>query len=302
MKKIASFVSLTVAAAALSAGCAVDVADEAALGGAEEALCPNPEGTNLMLATLAVAIAKDMNRWNLVGDFEKYRGYNNQEMIRIKSASRTLLCGASTCANVDAILALQDSRNDQKIVFSDGTKLSSWTFAARLVAGWDRQKTCEDRKKNGDPNSCSSELHYLTYTDTYPGTCDGGQIMMTKFAATKGNSNGTNAGGALQYPAQLQNKLIWAENGNLNTNPYLQFNVLPGGLDIEIDPGQCMTGDPGCVEQGSGTCANAWQACQRFSVPNIVGQCCTCPLPNNGGTKTGVAAKVVGSNTMYTCN
>src|SRR5688572_27384361 len=100
MKKIASFVSISLAAVGLAAGSSVDVQEEGFdVGAGEEAVCNNLDGTNAMLASLASAIGNELGRWEIVKDFEVYRGYNYQEMIRVKSTSRSKCL--NNCRNID---------------------------------------------------------------------------------------------------------------------------------------------------------------------------------------------------------
>jgi hypothetical protein len=299
MKKIASFVSLALATTAFAAGCSYDVESAEEVANTEEAACANPEGTNLMLASLATAMANELHRWDIVNDFEIYRGANYQEMLRLSTKGKAI-CG-SNCFNIEALLSLQDSKNDQKIRFTDGTKLNSWTFASRLTAGWKEQKTCQDRAANGNINACSSEFHYLTLQTSGPSSC-GPQAALNTYKAEKGQSNGlANLGGNLSYPDQLRKKLVWADkdspikdSAGKPINPYLQFAVISGGQAIEVDPDWCMNG--GCPPvQEPGACAN--QFCSKTSMVNLSGQCCSCQQPT--GVLNGTLVK--GTGPVYYC-
>jgi hypothetical protein len=296
MKKIASFVSISLAAVGLAAGCSVEVQEEGVDVG-EAAVCNNVDGTNAMLASLASAIGNELGRWEMLKDFEIYRGYNNQEMIRVKSASRSKCL--NNCRNIDYILQWQDSRNDQLFVFKGGQKLNSWTFASRLVNGYRAQQTCEARSAT-DTNTCKiTEMvgtvrkdvhHFLEKTSAVHTTCDGVDqgLLLVDYKATRGKADGTH--GELSPEAllpnanQLNRKLVWAYNGITTPNPpaheqhlinpYLQFAAI-NNMTVQIDPGGDNGEEPptpgggcrdGCQVPGGGF---------DLSQP-APGQCCTC--------------------------
>lgn len=281
MKKIASFASFALAAASLVAGCAVDPADgavaqEESIGTDEAAVCVNPDGTNAMLAALAGAIATELHRFEIPTDFEIYRGTYNQEMLRVKQSSRGLC--TNNCRNIDALLMFQDPRNDQVFAFKDGTKLNSWTFASRLVAGLRAQKNCEDRARNGDRTACVSELHYMEKLSSVPTTCNGTDygLRMMKFKVSKANSSGQklNPEQALSNIDPLSKRLLWTDPDQTlpaNGNPFLQFRILSNRVEIELDPNEGTTEDP--IPPAS--CGTSSMKFFPSPNPDITGQCCT---------------------------
>jgi hypothetical protein len=253
---IKKFAPLMFAAAAISsvAGCATDMQPEMT---AEEsaAVCANPEGTNAAIAALAVAITQELHRWQIPTDFYIYRGMYNQAMLGLTQAGKNA-CGGS-CPLTENILAMQDARMDQKIVFN-GTKLSSWSFASRLVTGYENQKICSS---NG---SCPAPAHLFSYNPatTVPGACD----TLFTFPVTKPASQG---GGALTVTQinQLQNALRWTI-GN-GPNPYIAFQA--GAGTVTIDPGGNLN-PPG---QTTGS-----EICQKASLSNLNDTPCTCATLN----------------------
>jgi hypothetical protein len=273
MKK---FAPLFIAAAALGSlqGCATDATSETMSLEDQAVTCFNPEGTNAAIAALATTITQELHRWQIApipassgvaavaGDFYKYRGYNNQEMLGLTSAGLAA-CGSGGCFFTKNILALQDSRMDQKVVFN-GVKLSSWSFASRLVSGFDKQASCNQGKW------CPYVPHVFgwkpdnTYTNvtTAPGACD------TVF--TFGVNKPTAQNHALLTAAEisgLQNALVWtAANG---PNPYIAFQSTAS--TVSIDPTGNLT-DPG---QTTGA-----DVCQKASRTNINGTACTCAANN----------------------
>jgi hypothetical protein len=246
-----------IAAAAMSsiAGCATEAAPEMT---AEDsaAVCENPEGTNAAIAALAVAISQELHRWQITSDFYVYTGYQNQRMLGLTQAGKNA-CGGS-CPLTENILAFQDVRMDQKIVFN-GVKLSSWSFASRLVSGYEKQVTC---KQGG---WCPFEWNHMfgyNPATTQPGACD----TLFTFTVTKPGSMG---GGPLTQAQinSLNNALVWtAANG---PNPYIAFQAAAG--TVTIDPAGNLN-PPG---QTTGS-----EICQKASLTNLNGTPCTCAAYN----------------------
>lgn len=285
--------SLALVAANVSTGCAVDAGTDEQLGTDESAVCQNLDGTNAMLASLATAIANDLGRWEITKDFEIFRGTYYQEQLRIRQSSRGLC--RNGCKNTDALLALQDARKDQLFIFKDGSKLNSWTFAARLVAGYRSQQTCEARARNGDPNSCTTEAHYLEPVSSTPATCGGVDygLSMNVYKTSKATSAGLKVDPEqrLAYPQQLKKKLLWAENGSTGTNPYLQFAALADGIHIEVDPAKGTTEEP----IAPATCGST--QLKLSLTQDITNTCCS----YNGSTNTVYKPYPALGNGWYKC-
>jgi hypothetical protein len=251
-----TFAPLIVAAVALStiAGCSAESKSEMT---AEEtaAVCENPEGTNAAIAALAVAMAQELHRWEILSDFYVYRGPNYQSMLGLTQAGLNA-CGGN-CPITKEILAYQDSRMDQKIVFN-GTKLSSWSFASRLVTGYENQKVAQNA---GRANYASHMFGYNSATTT-PGACD----TLFTFTVTKRGSMG---GGPLTASEvnSLSNALLWT-TGN-GANPYIAFQSTAS--TVTVDP----TGNLNPPGQTTGS-----EICQKVSLGNINGTPCTCAANN----------------------
>src|SRR6478752_9622527 len=166
LKKMKTFASLIVAAAALSsvAGCSTETGTELTAQ-EQSAVCANPEGTNAAIAALATAISQELHRWQIKTDFYVYNGYMSQQMLGLTAAGLAA-CGGS-CPITSEILKYQDARMDQKIVFGT-VKLSSWSFASRLTTGFDNQAACQRN------NQCPFVPHVFSYNAaaTTPGACD----------------------------------------------------------------------------------------------------------------------------------
>lgn len=272
MKK---FAPLFIAAAALGSlqGCATDASTETMSLEDQAATCANPEGTNAAIAALATAITQELHRWQIApiknnygqvvtaGDFYKYTGYNNQMMLGLTSAGLAA-CGGS-CPMTSNILALQDSRMDLKVVFN-GTKLSSWSFASRLVSGFDKQVACNDGKWCPYVSHVFGWLPDGSYNgfSAVPGACD----TLFTFNVTKPAAQNHAALTATETNG-LQNALVWtAANG---ANPYIAFQSTAS--TVSIDPGGNLN-PPG---QTTGA-----EICQQYSSTNINGTPCTCAANN----------------------
>jgi hypothetical protein len=241
----------------------------------------NLDGTNAMLATLAAAMGTELHRFELVNDFEVYRGFNNQEMLRVKQSARALC--TNNCRTIDAFLSLQDSRTDGQFVFKDGTKLNSWTYASRLVTGWRNQKVCLDRAAT-DPRACVTEWHYLEKTNSVPTLCGGVDygLNMNTYKVSKANMYGQKLSPeqALINPDILQRKLLWTDPDQTlpaTGNPYLQFRILNNKVELELDPARAGSGD---APTAPGTCGTT--SLQHSPDVVITGQCCSV----NGSTNT----------------
>ena len=220
------------------------------------AVCANPEGTNAAIAALAVGISQELHRWNISSDFYVKTGYNNQAVLALTQAGLNA-CGGS-CPITSEILAMQDSRMDQKVVFN-GVKLSSWSFASRLVSGYDKQVTCQ---KGGWCPFTTGHMFGYNAATTAAGACD----TLFTFTVTKPGSQG---GGPLTADqiSQLKNALVWtAANGD---NPYIAFQSTAN--TVTIDP----TGNLNPPGQTTGS-----EICQKLSLTNISGTPCTCAANN----------------------
>ena len=253
------------------AGCAVDAGniDDEAVGTSEAAACANAEGTNAAVALLTNAIAKELGRWELLTDFEVFRGFNNQAMLRVKAGAPC----TNSCVTINTLLQFQDSRLDQQFVFPNGQKLSSWAFAARLTAGYDAQKACTQNKQ------CPYEKHKLTFQSTATGPCD----LLSTYGAQKAT------GGNLTTPAQLKNALKFTDAAG--ANPYIAFTSTATTVTIgnsrETDPGTASTVF-GCV-----------QVSPTNASPSLVGRSCSCPGIATPSTLKRVTTNPTTPNVLY---
>ena len=166
-----------------------------------------------------------------------------------------------------ALLSFQDALTDQTLVFKGGQKLNAYVYAARLVAGWRSQQTCDTRPDNKRGDNCPATAHKLNIKSIVPGGCD----TMATYDVT------TTTGGVYSQPAQLHNKLLWAQNGGFTPdklNPYISFTN--NGNTVSIDPVGGLN-PPTPTPPVAGSC---WDACTLYSEISVATQCCSC----NGAT------------------
>jgi hypothetical protein len=243
--------------------------------------CTNLDGTNAAMAAFAVAIAKELGRWQVGKDFVVVKsngitpGTSGQmETLALSSGSDTSGPKGTSrctngCANINAILAMQYEQASGKVYFqgSGSVKvlLNPGALRSRMVAKWREQGSCDSAAKDGDAKVCPKEEHKLTYVSAAKGGCD------TMFTFNVKRTDGT----ALKYPAQLKHKLRFADQ----INPYINFTPLANG-DISIDPTYGLNPDN---STSSGSCT---AACTKVSTTSVAGQCCSC----GGVNKTFVKA------------
>jgi len=297
--KLAGVLSMAVATTAVLPGCGsgdfesfeseegaelMSVDDSEELGTIEQAAmsCTNLDGTNAAMAAFAVAVAKELGRWQVGKDFVVVKsngttpGTSGQmETLALSSGSDasgakgSSRCQVAGCPNVNAILAWQYGQANNKVYFQGSgslkTLLNPMALASRMVAKYREQGTCDAAAKDGDVTQCPKEEHKLSYVSAAKGGCD------TMFTFNVKRTDGT----ALKYPGQLKHKLRFADQ----TNPYIQFTPLANG-DIMIDPTYGLNPDG---TTSSGTCT---AACTKVSATSVAGQCCSC----GGVNKTFVKA------------
>ncbi len=247
-------VTSALAAAALLSACSGNggfdesSAEGDALGQTEQASCANPDGTNSVMAALAVATAKELGRWEPLTDF-----YVSNNELRLTSTGRSR-CGDGMCRNTQALLDMQKPISEGQVKVSPTVTLSASALRSRLVAKFGEQATCEARPDNHNGSDCPAEDHQLRFMFSQAGSCD----TDFWFEATK------TTGGPLQYPAQLKNKLLWVDTHN----PYVNFQS--SGSMVSIDP------TLGLIEESTGTAGSCSPTCTKITGASILGACCSC--------------------------
>jgi hypothetical protein len=208
------------------------------------------------MAAVAVAAAQELKRWQPTTDFAIGR-VDNAEALVLTPAGRAR-CSDGVCAKTQALLDFQKTAAHQKVIFPGNIKLDVYALRSRMVAKFKDQLSCEAQPSNGGTTNCPVEQHTLTFLRSEKGGCDTNFFFQAK---------GTN-GAPLLYPAQLKNKLQWADK----TNPYIGFQSV--GDVVSIDPTYGLNEDS---TSQAGSCA---AACTKISLTSLVGACCTCNSVN----------------------
>jgi hypothetical protein len=244
-------------------------AGDPSLGGADEAngeivaatsdtLCYNFRGSAAIEASLAVATAVEMRRWNAPVDF---RWNTSADMLEV-SPTGAARCSNGVCRNVNAILSLQRPEAHGTIAFAGGDVLDSYTLRGVLKAHYERQVACNNWWGDYATNGCWVENHTLTFWKSAPGTC----AVDNYFWADK---PGTTTD--LDVPQRLNYQLYFV---GYPTNEYLNFRN--NGSNVVIDP------TLGLTEANATSSGSCIAACSQYSSYSLVGKCCSC----NGNTRT----------------
>jgi hypothetical protein len=275
-----TFTHLAVAAASLLSfacgagdGSQVPSAEEGAaenVASTSQAVCVNYAGTGAILASLAVATAVEMRRWNAPVDFN----WNATTGMLEVSATGSARCYGK-CRNVEALLSLQSAQANQMVTFPGGEILNSYTLRSVLKDHYDRQTQCNNYWGEYATNGCWVEAHDLWFWKSAPGTC----AVDNYFWA---NKTGTST--SLDVPARLNYQLYFA---GYPDNPYLNFRN--NGSNVVVDP------TLGLTEANTTTSGSCTAACSQYSATSVTGTCCAC----NGVTKT--FSRSPFSPDMYLC-
>lgn len=229
-----------------------------AVGTTSEAVCSNYHGAAAVEASLAVATAMEMRRWNAPADF-RWNATTGMLEVSPTGAAR---CPNGWCRNVQAVLSLQKAEAHGTIAFPGGDVLDAYTLRGVLKAHWDRQVNCNNWWGEYSTNGCWVEAHTLSFWKTAPGTC----AVDNFFWADK---PGTTTD--LDVPQRLNYQLYFV---GYPDNQYLNFRNY--GSNVVIDPTIGLTE---ANTTSSGSCA---ATCSKYSTYSLSGQCCSC----NGYMKT----------------
>lgn len=220
-------------------------------GGSGGGTCANHEGVASTMAALAVSAAMELGRWQPTKDFTIGRiGYSEALVLTSTGKARCI----DGCANTQALLDFQRDEANGQVTFPGGVTLNAPALRSRLVAKFRDQQACEQQPSNGGTTNCPVEDHTLTFQRSEKGGCD------TKFYFVARKPDGS----PLQYPAQLKNKLLWADR----TNPYVGFESV--GEVVSIDPTY------GLNERGTTSNGACLAACVKIGLNDVSSDCCTC--------------------------
>jgi hypothetical protein len=266
MKKFALLSALAILASACTAGVPAEDESIEGLSDAISSGCNTNSGVNPTKASLAVAMATELKRWEPVTDLMR-KDSNGHVTVELSAAgiSRCSAMGSS-CANTKAILALQSVDVNQ--VIHQGL-FNATTFRTDLVSSFDRQTSrTNDLKKNWPAQVPAA--HTLTKvggpTNLGIGACGPHYL----FRPT------TPTGGTYPNPGNLINNLYFFGEPN---NDFLSFQVLNNKADVGIDP---IDGDNSPPTTTSGTCPT-YELDRVYNPDNSLnGKCCVTVGAVNG--------------------
>jgi hypothetical protein len=243
--------------------------DPSAVG---EALCYNQAGMNAVTASIAVATAVELRRWNAPVDFQ----WNNSTNRLDISAAGKARCWDGKCRNVQALLDLQKPEAYHAFAFPGGELFDHGYLVGRLKDAFSRQQRCNAWQGEYTTNGCWVENHDIWLDHRAKGTC----AMDNYFWV---NKVGTTL--PLDHIDRMNYQLYFA---GYPENEFLNFRTT-GTAQMVIDPTVGLTeGDT----TSSGSCT---ASCTRYSTSSVIGQCCLC----NGVTKT--FSRSPFSYDMYLC-
>ena len=243
-----------------------DESDPIELGSVEQALhnCANPDGTNAVMAAVAVAAGHELKRWRAGLDFEVSGG-----VVRLTSGTGSdgkprgkSRCSGGSCPRTEALLSLQND-NAQGVYVqaeSSNTKVlvNPPALRSRMVAKLQEQLTKDRDAKDGDTYQIPKTAHTLTGIGT---SNIGGCGPHYKFSVAFDASSTT----PKPVPAQLKWSLSFADQ----QNGWVDFRDL-GNNTVAIDPTGGLNEED---TSSSGACA---LACTKISLTDVSNQCCSC--------------------------
>jgi len=257
--------------------------EDTGLGSLEQRLhnCSNPDGTNAVMAALAVSAAQELKRWRAGLDFEQYstngafegQAGNWSAAIRLTSGTGSdgkprgkSRCSDGKCAKTQALLALQYDNATGVYVQAESSnnrvQVNPSALRSRMVAKLQEQLNKDRDMKNGD----TYQVPKTPFTLASNGTANlGGCGSHFKFkVAFESSAN------PLPLPAQLKWSLSFADQ----QNGWVDFKDL-GSNVVAVDPTY------GLNEGAEATAGSCPVACTKISLSDISNGCCSC----GGSTK-----------------
>jgi hypothetical protein len=258
---------------------------DAELGSIEQALhsCANPDGTNAVMAALAVAAGHELERWRAGLDFEVAGS-----VIRLRSGTGSdgkprgkSRCSGGVCPRTEALLALQNDNATNVYVQAETTTSKTLVhpgaLRSRMVAKLQEQINKDRDARDGDTYQIPKTAHKLTGVGvTSLGGCGPHYKFSVAFDATTTNPK--------PLPAQLKWSLSFADQ----QNGWVDFRDL-GGNVVAIDPTYGLNDED---TTSTGACT---VACTKISTVNVANACCSC-----GGVNKKFKRSTFNANT-YLC-
>ncbi|MBN2194728.1 MAG: hypothetical protein JW751_18075 [Polyangiaceae bacterium] len=212
-------------------------------------VCQNDEGVQMMQAALAVAIGRELKRWDGLQDFTPKVFYDPwyKERLALTTAGEARCTANGGCPGVKAILDMQKVN-----YFIPGANLwNGDSFAAKMTAGWRRLQSDIQNQM------CRDFTHSLETPTAAVG--DGCGQLDFSFEVIGNNP------GAVECQMAL-----FTGGGTYDTNPWIDFRVSESRAII--DPSD------GTVVGSSTPTLDCWDAPSGFVYDPMpkkkIGQCC----------------------------
>jgi hypothetical protein len=226
--------------------------------------CSNLDGTNSVMAALAVAAGHDLGRWRAGLDF-----YVAGDRIALQSGTgpdgkpRGLSRCGGNCRRIAPLLALQsDSATNVYIANSTNTSkvlLNPGALRSRMKAKLEEQINKDVNAKDGDIYNVPKTPHTLSGAGiTSLGGCGPHYKFNVVFDATSTTPK--------PVQGQLKNSLYFADQAN----GWVDFKEVSPGV-VAIDPTY------GLNEEDTSSAGSCTAACTKVSTAaSLTGQCCSC--------------------------
>ncbi|HTV23094.1 MAG TPA: hypothetical protein VMG12_30610 [Polyangiaceae bacterium] len=263
----------------------VEDSDSLELGTIEQALhsCATPDGTNAVMAALAVATGQELKRWRAGLDFEFAT-----DRIRLTSGTGSdgkprgkSRCSGGVCPRTEALLALQNDTATGVYIQAESSTtrvlVNPSALRSRMYAKLQEQIAKDVDAKDGDTYQSPKTPHTLSGVGT---ASLGGCGPHYKFSVAFDSSSTS------PKPAPVQ--LKWALSFADQQNGWVDFRDL-GNNVVGVDP----TG--GLNEEDTSSSGSCPAVCTKISTTDVSNGCCSC-----GGVSKKFKRSTFNTNT-YLC-
>jgi len=265
MKNISLLALFAILGTACTAGVPEECESVEGLSDMISADCNNNSGIAPTLASLGVATAMELKRWDPLTDFTRAT-VNGLYQLTLSSAGNAR-CSAmgSSCQNIKGLLGLQDPSTSQVI---NQNRFNPNSYNQELLNAFDRQMQRTASLQKNTPAQLAAP-HKLTKvggpTNLGIGACGPHWV----FKPT------TPTGGTYPNPLYLKNNLYFI---NQNTNPFVSF-VVTSEANVGIDP---IDGDNSTPTTTSGSCPT-YELDRVYNPTNtLLNKCCVTVSAKNG--------------------
>lgn len=250
-----------------------EYSEEMELGTAEQGVhsCATPDGTNAVMAALAVAAAKELGRLRAEKDFvlsgdriALHPGGN--ETIGTQQVPYGRWRCQNGCRNIDALLALQNDNATGVYVQAESSNtkvlVNPSILRGRMYAKLQEQINKAVNFIDGRTTEGAKTTHTLTSAGSASlGGCGPHFKFNVAFAPAVTPPR-------VPLPEQLRYSLYFADQANGWVD--FRYNVDGVANRVAFDPTYGLN-------EGSSTSAGSCEiACSKFSATNIAGACCSC--------------------------